>query len=192
MKLLHLDSSILGENSISRALTASIVAHLRVGNPGLNTSYRDLAADPLSHIDLTAMPGDAGDAAVTSQVVLDQFLDADIVVIGAPMYNFTLPSQLKAWLDRILIAGKTFRYGAHGPEGLAGGKRVILAVSRGNFYRAGAPSAGFEHLETYLRAVFGFIGIEPEVVVAEGVNAGPDHRGAAMTQADEAIAALAV
>ena len=96
--------------------------------------------------------------------MLDEFLAADTIVIGAPMYNFTLPSQLKAWIDRIVIAGKTFRYTENGPEGLAGGKRVIIALARGGFYSDGSPAAALEHLETYLRGVFNFIGIEPEFV----------------------------
>ena len=94
------------------------------------------------------------------QAVLDEFLAADIVVIGAPMYNFTIPSQLKAWIDRILVAGKTFKYGPEGVQGLAGNKRVIVAISRGGFYGAGTPAAVGEHLETYLRWVFGFIGVD--------------------------------
>src|SRR6202012_3032201 len=93
------------------------------------------------------------------QAVLEEFLAADIIVIGAPMYNFTIPSQLKAWIDRIVVGGKTFKYGANGPEGLAGNKRVIVAISRGGFYGAGTPTAALEHLESYLRGVFGFIGI---------------------------------
>jgi len=104
------------------------------------------------------------------------------VVIGAPMYNFTVPSQLKAWIDRILVAGKTFRYTANGPEGLATGKRVIIALARGGIYSEG-PAAGFEHVETYLRGVFNFIGIEPEFVVAEGVNISPEHKENAIAAA---------
>jgi FMN-dependent NADH-azoreductase len=104
-------------------------------------------------------------------------------VIGAPMYNFTLPTQLKAWLDRVLIAGETFRYTAEGPEGLAGGKRVIVALARGGYYGADAPARALEHLETYLRGAFGFIGIEPEFVIAEGIAVGPEAREAALAQA---------
>ena len=108
--------------------------------------------------------------------VLDEFLAADTVVIGAPMYNFTLPTQLKAWIDRILVAGKTFRYTENGPEGLAGGKRVIVALARGGFYNEGSPASALEHLETYLRGVFNFIGIEPEFVAADGLNISPEQR----------------
>jgi FMN-dependent NADH-azoreductase len=191
MKLLHIDSSITGEHSVSRSLTASIVARLVAAAPSLDIVTRDLATDPLPHVDLASLPGDGGDAAIASTGILDEFLAADIVVIGAPMYNFTLPSQLKAWIDRILVSGRTFRYGAEGPEGLAGGKRVIVAISRGGFSGPGSPAAAFEHLETYLGGVFGFIGIAPEFVIAEGVMAGPEHRTAALDKAGKTITALA-
>src|SRR4029077_412772 len=114
-----------------------------------------------------------------------------IVVLGAPMYNFTIPSQLKAWIDRILVAGKTFRYSAGGPEGLAGSKRVIVAISRGELYGAGMPAAALEHVETYLRGVFGFIGVSRlEIVVAEGLQIGPEQRAKAMQGALRAVAEL--
>ena len=115
--------------------------------------------------------------------MLDEFLAADTVVIGAPMYNFTLPTQLKAWIDRIVIAGRTFQYGANGPEGLAKGKRVIIALARGGFYNEGSPASSLEHLETYLRGVFNFIGIEPEFVVADGLSIGTDQRDSSIKQA---------
>jgi FMN-dependent NADH-azoreductase len=92
------------------------------------------------------------------------------------MYNFTLPSQLKAWIDRILIAGTTFRYTENGPQGLAGGKRVIVGLARGGFYNEGSPAAALEHLESYLTGIFNFIGIEPEFVAADGLNFGPEQR----------------
>lgn len=190
MKLLHIDSSILGENSVTRQLSAAIVERLRRAGPSLVVNHRDLAAEPLPHLTLGHLPSDALGGGAASRAVLDEFLTADIVVVGAPMYNFTLPSQLKAWLDRILIAGKTFRYGPQGPEGLVGGKRVILAIARGGLYGPGAPGASFEHLETYLRAVFAFIGIAPEVIVAEGVKAGPEQLSAALSNALEAVSVL--
>lgn len=164
MTILHLDASITGENSASRALSKSLVDQLK-GNA--NVIYHDLTADPLPHLTLDQF-------ADTS--VLDEFLAADTVVIGAPMYNFTLPSQLKAWIDRILVAGRTFRYTDNGPQGLAGGRRVIIALARGGVYSGASPAAALEHLETYLRGVFNFIGIEPEFVIAEGLNLGPDQR----------------
>jgi len=182
MTILKIDSSITGENSVSRQLTARIVEQLRTARPAAELVERDLVNDPLDHLTLGAF-------ADTS--VLDEFLAADTVVIGAPMYNFTLPSQLKAWLDRILVAGKTFRYTENGPEGLAGGKRVIIAVSRGGHYAEGSPAAPLEHLETYLTGVFGFIGIQPEFVRADGINLGPEHREAAIANGFSEVERLA-
>ena len=173
MTILHVDASINGENSASRAISGSIVEQLR-GGAGDRLVYRDLAREPLAHLTLDSF-------ADTS--VLDEFMAADTVVIGAPMYNFTLPSQLKAWIDRILVAGTTFRYTAEGPQGLAGGKRVIIAVARGGFYDAGSPAAALEHLESYLRGVFNFIGIDPEFVAADGLAIGPEQRDSAIRQA---------
>jgi FMN-dependent NADH-azoreductase len=172
--ILHIDASINGEGSASRAITRSIVEQVKGANWGEEVVYRDLAAEPLAHLTLDQF-------ADTS--VLDEFLDADVVVIGAPMYNFTLPTQLKSWIDRIVIAGRTFRYGENGPEGLAKGKRVIVAVTRGGFYGQASPAAALEHLETYLRGVFNFIGIEPEFVVAEGLNVSPVQREESINQA---------
>ncbi len=126
-----------------------------------------------------------------SQAVLDEFLAADIVVIGAPMYNFTIPSQLKAWIDRILVAGKTFSYSEKGVQGLAAGKRVIVAISRGGFYGADTPMAAGEHLETYLRWVFGFIGISDlEIISADGIQIGPEQREKALSAALQAATSL--
>ena len=174
MTVLHIDSSINGENSASRAVSASIVDQLKSAQWGEQIVYRDLASEPLSHLTLDAF-------ADTS--VLDEFLAADTIVIGAPMYNFTLPSQLKAWIDRILVAGQTFRYTENGPEGLATGKRVIVALARGGIYDSGSPAASLEHLESYLHGVFNFIGIEPEFVAADGLAISPDHREASIKQA---------
>jgi FMN-dependent NADH-azoreductase len=167
---LHIDSSINGDNSASRAISRSIVDQLATDR----LIYRDLVADPLPHLTLDAFADSS---------VLDEFLAADTLVIGAPMYNFTLPSQLKAWIDRILVAGRTFRYTENGPEGLAGGKRVIVALARGGVYDAGSPAASLEHLESYLRGIFNFIGIEPEFVAADGLNFGPDQREASLSAA---------
>jgi FMN-dependent NADH-azoreductase len=169
--ILHIDASINGENSASRAISRSIVDQLTIELGGAEVLYRDLTADPLPHLTLEAF---------ADTRVLDEFLAADTVVIGAPMYNFTLPTQLKAWIDRIVIAGRTFRYTASGPEGLVKGKRVIIALARGGFYNEGSPAAAFEHLETYLRGVFGFLGIEPEFVTADGLSVSPEQREASI------------
>jgi FMN-dependent NADH-azoreductase len=165
--ILHIDSSINGENSASRAISAKIVEQLQTAQWGETIVYRDLAAEPLAHLTLDAF---------ADRTVLDEFTAADTIVIGAPMYNFTLPTQLKAWIDRIVIAGETFRYTETGPEGLASRKRVIVAMARGGFYDAGSPASALEHLESYLRGVFGFIGIAPEFVTADGLAIGPEQR----------------
>jgi FMN-dependent NADH-azoreductase len=199
MKLLHIDSSVLGPHSVSRQVSSAIVDRLRQATPGIELTYRDLTTTPLAHLSgshLAAAQGAAPSAEVQAdlaagQAVLEEFLAADIVVLGAPMYNFTIPSQLKAWIDRVLAVGKTFKYGAQGAEGLAGNKRVIVAISRGGFYREGTPAAVGEHLETYLRWVFGFIGIaNPEFISADGIQTGPDQRNTAVATALEAVSRL--
>jgi FMN-dependent NADH-azoreductase len=125
------------------------------------------------------------------QSVMDEFLAADTVVLGAPMYNFTLPSQLKAWIDRIVVAGKTFKYDAQGAKGLAGDKRVVVAISRGGFYGPGTPAAALEHLESYLRGIFGFIGVTKlEFIFADGIQAGHEHREKALSSALQAVTSL--
>ncbi len=193
MKLLHIDASILGGNSVSRQLSAAVVDRLKTTNPNLDVTYRDITSAPLSHLSgehLAAAQGATPESAAVqadiaaSSAALDEFLAADIVVIGAPMYNFTIPSQLKAWIDRILVAGKTFKYSEKGVDGLAAGKRVIVVISRGGFYGADMPTAAGEHLETYLRWVFGFIGIpNPEIIAADGLQMGPEHREKALASA---------
>jgi FMN-dependent NADH-azoreductase len=199
MKLLHIDSSVLGPHSVSRQVSAAIVDRLAKATPRLEITYRDLTSTPLAHLSgshLAASQGAEPDAALqpdlaAGQAVLEEFLAADIVVLGAPMYNFTIPSQLKAWIDRILVAGKTFKYGPQGAEGLAGGKRVIIAISRGGYYGADTPYAVGEHLETYLRWVFGFIGIaDPEFISADGIQVGPEHREKALASALQAATNL--
>jgi FMN-dependent NADH-azoreductase len=199
MKLLHLDSSVLADNSASREVSAAIVARLREADPAMQVTYRDLAADPLPHLSGAhlaaasgATVGDAVKAEVAaSAAVLEEFLAADIVVIGTPMYNFSVPTQLKAWIDRVCVAGKTFRYSEKGPEGLLGGKRLIVAISRGNVYSPGAPAAPNDFQEPYLRAVFSFLGItEIEFVRAEGIAFGPEQRKAALEGAKAAAAGL--
>lgn len=167
MTILHIDSSINGEGSATRAVTRSIIDKVKGANWGEEVIYRDLVASPIPHLTLDAF---------AHNLDLEEFLAADVIVIGAPMYNFTLPTQLKAWIDRIVIAGRTFRYTESGPEGLAKGKRVIIALARGGFYHNGSPAAALEHLETYLRGVFGFIGVAPEFVAVDGTSVSPEQR----------------
>ncbi|WP_404710263.1 FMN-dependent NADH-azoreductase [Sphingomonas sp. MMS24-J13] len=193
MQILHINSSILGPHSISRDLSAAAVARLSAVHPDATVTYRDLAADPLAHLSgegIAALM--AGQAHAQDADALDEFLAADTVVIGVALYNFTVPTQLKAWVDRLFVPGKTFRYTAAGPEGLAGSKKVILAIARGGIYAPGTPGRDAEHAETWLRTVFATFGVtDLEVVVAEGVKLGDEQRDAAVARAKSMIAELA-
>ena len=179
MTILHLDSSITGEASVSRRVSQAIVAALTAADPRAAVVRRDLAAAPLPHLTLDAF---------ADRAVLDQFLAADVVVIGAPMYNFTIPSSLKAWLDRLGVPGVTFSYSEAGPQGLAGGREVIVASSQGGAYDLDAP---FEHHESYLRDFLAFIGVTDPVFVRAGrIGFGPEVRAAALAAARETISGL--
>jgi len=189
MKLLHIDSSALGDYSVSRQLSADIVAELKQQDSAVEVSYRDLAAEPLAHwtpavVDSSTAEGKEGNA------LIEEFLAADVVVIGAPMYNFGISSQLKSWIDRIAVAGKTFRYTEQGVEGLAKGKQVIVASSRGGMYVEG-PFAAFDHQETYLKAVLGFLGVTDLTFVrAEGVAISPENKEQSVKSAKNSIPSL--
>jgi FMN-dependent NADH-azoreductase len=200
MKLLHIDSSALGAHSVSRELTRRIVGEWQAAHAGTTVDYLDLAADAPSHLNADSLGFRLGpDAAgltelqqrenAVSERLVSQFLAADVVVVGAPMYNFGVPSQLKAWIDRIAQAGRTFRYTANGPEGLAGGKTVIVASSRGGAY---GDDSAFDHQESYLKTVFGFLGVtDVRLVRAEGVAMGEQAKASAMAAAELTIRAQA-
>jgi FMN-dependent NADH-azoreductase len=200
MKLLHIDSSITGGFSASRQLSGQIVRALQKGAPGIEVIRRDLEAEPLPHLNSKMLAGMAPDAAADPETraelgrgfaALDEFLKADMVVIGAPMYNFSISSQLKAWIDRLMVAGKTFTYTAEGPKGLAGGKTVIIASSRGGVYAPGSAQAVMDFQETYLRAVLRFMGVEDVTFIrAEGLAIGSEQREAALQQALAVVASL--
>jgi FMN-dependent NADH-azoreductase len=195
MKLLHIDSSILGDNSASRQLSGEVVKAWQAAEPGVAVTYRDLAADAISHFSATTLVA-AGTAAELrnaaqqheaelSAQTLAEFLAADAVVIAAPMYNFTIPTQLKAWIDRIAVAGQTFRYTEAGPEGLCGGKKVVIVSTSGGLH-VGQPT-GTAH-EDYLKVLFGFLGItDIEFVRAHGLAYGDEVRTKAMSDAQAHI-----
>ncbi|CAK9889153.1 MULTISPECIES: FMN-dependent NADH-azoreductase [Pseudomonas] len=195
MKLLHIDSSILGDNSASRQLSRSVVEAWKAADPSLQVTYRDLAGDAISHFSAATLvaagtPEELRDAAqqheaTLSADTLQEFLDADAVVLAAPMYNFTVPTQLKAWIDRVAVAGKTFRYTEAGPEGLCGDKKVILVSTAGGLH-AGQPT-GVGH-EDFLKVFLGFIGItDLEIVRAHGLAYGDEHRVKALNAAQVQI-----
>ena len=191
MKLLHIDSSILGEHSASRQLSHELVEAWKAAQPQAEVSYRDLASDAISHFSsatlLAAGTAEAlRDAALRHEAQLSastlaEFLAADAVVIAAPMYNFSIPSQLKAWIDRIAVAGQTFRYTEVGPEGLCGNKKVIIVSTAGGLH-VGQPT-GVGH-EDYLKVMLGFLGItDIEFVRAHGLAYGEDVRSKAISDA---------
>ncbi|WP_027995866.1 FMN-dependent NADH-azoreductase [Simplicispira psychrophila] len=198
MQLLHIDSAITGANSVSRQLTAQTVAAWQAQHPGTQVSYLDLVANAPAHFTSDAMAPRTGQTedlsaaqqrenAVSEQLV-SQFLAADVVVIGAPFYNFSIPSQLKAWIDRIAQPGRTFRYTASGPEGLATGKTVIIASSRGGVYSTSEGGRAMEHQESYLQTVLGFFGVtDVRFVRAEGVGMGEAAKAAALASATQSI-----
>ena len=180
MKILHIDSSILGDASVSRQLSQAIVARLKVKHHDAAVEYLDLAKQPIPHLTAEILMGQDADQAALGEQIIQQYLDADIVVIGAAMYNFGLTSTLKAWIDRISVASKTFKYTENGPIGLAGDKKAYIASSRGGIYGENSP-ADFQ--EGFLKTVFNFTGVNDiEVIRAEGVNMGPELK-------DQAIAA---
>ena len=186
MNILHIDSSILGTNSLTRPLSALTVERLVAVNPGARVEHRDLGENPIPH--LTGVDFAARGAA--ADPVLEQFKAADVIVIGSPMYNWTISSQLKAWIDRIAVAGETFAYTPQGPKGLAGGKRVIVVTGRGSSM-LDQRYHGYDHQEPYLRAVFRFIGIEDVTFIhAQGVALAPDARPAVVARAEAEIERL--
>ncbi|MBA2961175.1 MULTISPECIES: FMN-dependent NADH-azoreductase [Ramlibacter] len=199
MKLLHIDSSPLAGNSVSRQLSASVVEQWQAANPSTVVEYLDLAVDAPSHLDQDSLGFRLGLGAegltdaqrrenALSERLVSQFLAADVVVVGAPMYNFGVPSQLKAWIDRVAQAGRTFTYTAQGPQGLAGGKTVIVASSRGGMYSTNPALAALDHQESYLKAVFGFFGItDVRIVRAEGVAMGEAAKQQALDAAQAQI-----
>lgn len=198
MQLLHIDSAITGPSSVSRQLTAQIVEAWKLSHPGTNVSYLDLVANAPAHFTMDAMAPRTGQTqdlsddqkrenAVSEQLV-SQFLAADVLVIGAPFYNFSIPTQLKAWIDRLAQPGRTFHYTANGPEGLAKGKTVIIASSRGGVYSTSEGGRAMEHQESYLQTVLGFFGItDVRFVRAEGVAMGEAAKSEALSQAAQTI-----
>ncbi|NRB34363.1 MAG: NAD(P)H-dependent oxidoreductase [Rhodobacteraceae bacterium] len=189
--VLHIDASARTEGSATRELTAKIVERL-----GANTVLRrDLAAEALPQIDETWIganftPADDRDAAqadrlIQSDVLINELKAADAVVIGVPLYNFSVPAALKAWIDLVARAGVTFRYTEYGPKGLLEGKRAILAVASG-----GVPiGSEVDFATNYMKHVLGFIGItEVEIVAADRMAVDPE---AALKAANDAVLKIA-
>jgi len=201
MKLLHVDSSVLGAQSVSRQLTAETVAQWLARHPGTTVEHLDLATDAPNHFSADALGIKTGQQAQpteaqrrenkVSERLVAQFLAADVIIVGAPLYNFTVPSQLKAWIDRLAQAGRTFKYTDKGAVGLAGGKTVIVVSSRGGIYSTSEGGRATEHQESYLQVVFGFFGItDVRFVRAEGVAMGDAPKAEALASARADILAV--
>jgi FMN-dependent NADH-azoreductase len=201
MKILHLDSSITGQASVSRLLTAEVVAAQVAQNPTADVIYHDLAEEPAMHLSPAHLAAFHG-GPVTSEALgqdlalggryMDELFAADVIVIGAPMYNHAVPTQLKSWIDRVVVAGKTFRYTEHGPEGLVpAGKQVFVVASKGGVYSGESPAKVLEHSESYLIAVLALIGLKNVTVIrAEGIAMGPEGRQLAIESARRDIGNL--
>ncbi|HEY4069805.1 MAG TPA: NAD(P)H-dependent oxidoreductase [Burkholderiaceae bacterium] len=201
MKILHIDSSILGAHSASRRLSAAAVARLREAHPGAEVIHRDVADREVPHFSgalagVAGVPAEQRSPELQRQAselaaVLDEVLAADVIVVGAPMYNFGIPSQLKAWLDALAVPGKTFQYTAAGPKGLLGDKRVIIASARGGFYGPETALGALDHQETHLRSFLGFLGVTRlEVVRAEGLKVSDEMHARGMEAGLQQAAAL--
>jgi FMN-dependent NADH-azoreductase len=197
MNILHLDAGLFGDHSVSRIVSDAIVAELKKAHPGATVVRRDLADSAPAHLTgaVLATPADQASDAIRAEQALSEALiaevfAADTIVIGAPMYNFSIPTQLKAWFDRVLKAGVTFKYTETGPVGLAGGRRVIIASSRGGQYGDNSP---MDFQEPYLKALLAFIGLTDVTVVrAEGSAMGDAARKAGLEKALAAVAGLPV
>jgi FMN-dependent NADH-azoreductase len=197
MIVLHIDSSASGSASASRQLSAAAIETLRAGNENVQVKYRDLAANPPAHLSgelLSALrpspanpsePGTNIAAELTlTETLIDELLRADVLVLAAPMYNFSIPSPLKAWIDRVAQPGRTFRYTDKGPVGLAGGKKALIISSRGGAIAGTPMEVAVDHQEAYLKTVMRFIGItDVKLVRAEGLNLGADTRKQAIDRA---------
>ena len=200
MRILHIDSSITGAASVSRQLTADIVSALQQAHPEAMVEHLDLGNNPPPHLGPQSLGMRTGQEATTeverqenaiSEALVSQFLAADVIVLGVPFYNFTIPTQLKAWFDRIAQAGRTFRYTANGPEGLATGKKVYVVSTRGGMYSTSEGGQAMEHQESYLKVIFGFMGVtDISIIRAEGLAMGEDARTSAIGQAKQLIEQL--
>ena len=198
MQILRIDSSTTGDQSISRKLTDELLSHFTAKHPDAEVVTRDLVAEPLPHIDpittsAIRTPPETHEEAVAAaypeqRAVLDEFLASDVVIVGAPMYNFTIPSQLKAWLDRLGVPGVTFKYSENGPEGLAGGRKVVIASARGGEYSTDQLA---ENQESLLTTFFGFIGVDDlHFVRVEKAGFGPEAIEQGMNAAKQEITQL--
>jgi FMN-dependent NADH-azoreductase len=200
-RLLHIDSSILGEASASRAVSRAFVAAWSAAHPDTAVTSRDLAASPLPHVTADLVTGLATEpdrrtpaqaaAVALSDTLIAEAEAADVIVIGAPMYNFSIPSTLKAWVDHVVRVQRTVRYTPEGQvEGLLTGKRVFVVASRGGIYSEG-PRQAFDFQEPYLRTILGFVGLTDMTFIrVEGLGMGPEAASEGLARAHRTVAEL--
>ncbi|MCD5995885.1 FMN-dependent NADH-azoreductase [Pseudomonas sp. CDFA 602] len=197
-RVLIIESSARQTDSVSRQLTRQFISQWRAANPGDEITVRDLAKNPVPHLDDTLLGGwmkpaeqrSEGEqtALERSNLLTDELTAADVLVLAAPMYNFAIPSTLKAWFDHVLRAGVTFKYTETGPQGLLTGKRAFVLTARGGIYTG----SSLDHQEPYVRQVLGFIGIhDVNFIHAEGLNMGGDFVEKGLNQALARLAQLA-
>nr|WP_024307281.1 FMN-dependent NADH-azoreductase [Pseudomonas sp. P818] len=197
-RVLVIESSARQQGSVSRELTQQFIANWQVAHPADQIQVRDLALEPVPHLDATLLGGwmtpseqqsEAEKAALArSNQLTDELLAADVLVLAAPMYNFAIPSTLKAWLDHVLRAGVTFKYTETGPQGLLTGKRAFVLTARGGIYAG----SGLDHQEPYLRQALAFIGIhDVQFIHAEGLNMGAEFSEKGLAQAKAKLAEVA-
>ena len=198
MTLLQINASIFSNHGQSTRLADEFVAAWRASNPGAKVIVRNLAEETVPHLDAErfgAFLAKPGERSVEQQAVveysdalIDELKRADVLVLGLPMYNFGVPSTLKAYIDHIARAGATFKYTDKGPVGLLTGKKAYVFATRGGLY-AGTP---LDTQTTYVRDMLRFLGIDDvEFVYAEGLAIGAERKAAALSQAQRAIERLA-
>jgi FMN-dependent NADH-azoreductase len=198
--LLFVASSLFGDGSQSRLIASEFIDRWRRSRPGTTVVERDLTADAMPHLSLAALaasmtPADSRstaeqEAVALADTLIEEVEAADVIVIAAPMYNFSIPSTLKAWIDHVTRAGRTFRYGAAGPEGLLKGKKVFVITGRGGIYSDDSPARGMDFQEPYLRAMLGFLGLDVTFIHVEGLKISPEAAASGIERARKAIGDL--
>lgn len=199
-KVLVINSSAVGDDSVSRQLIGTLLEHWRASEPDVTVTMRDVGAEPPPHLTAASVgamrrgtPETAAEQATRalSDTLIGELLATDVLVVGAPMYNLGIPSTLKTWFDHVLRAGSTFGYTANGPVGLVTGKRAVVIETRGGFYSDG-PAQAYDAQEPHLRAMLGLMGITDVTFVrAERLAIDPAARTAAIAEATAAVRDLA-
>ena len=198
--LLFVASSLFGDGSQSRQIASELIDRWRQTHPRTTVVERDLTADGIPHLSLAAFtasltPAEARSfaeqrAAALADALIEEVEAADVIVLAVPMYNFSIPSTLKAWIDHITRAGRTFRYGPAGAEGLLKGRKVFVITGRGGIYSDDSPAKGMDFQEPYLRAMLGFLGLDVTFIHVEGLKIGPEAAASGIERARKAIGDL--